>query len=185
MSRIFINYRRSDSGGYAGRIYEALKRRSEAWQVFMDVDTIHAGLDFTEAIERAIQSADLMLVVIGKEWLVDADGRRRLDDPHDFVRIELEAALKSNVRMIPILIGEAKMPTEQELPPALAMLNRRQVFQIRDAQWQLDLGELLKRVDRALGEDTGQPKPTPNRSRPASGSWFRGVAEKLKLIPRP
>jgi TIR domain len=185
MSRIFINYRREDSSARASALYIALCDHFGEDQVFMDVDSISPGRPFREAIDRAVQSADLVLVVIGKEWLVDADGRRRLEEPDDYVRVELEAVLKSNVRVIPVILEGALMPRGDELPPALAGLNERQALFLPDAKWRLFMDDLLNRVDRALGRPAGQPDATPNRSRPASRSWLRAVTEKLRPARRP
>src|SRR5882672_5435119 len=93
-ANIFINYRREDSSGYAGRLFDALSSHF-AGRLFMDIDTLEPGVDFVEAIEQAVGSCEVLIVVVGREWLTikDAAGQRRLDDPGDFVRLEVETAL--------------------------------------------------------------------------------------------
>ena len=147
--RVFINYRRSDSGGYAGRIYDALKAHSDSWHVFMDIDTIDPGADFTEVIDESLESCDVVLAVLGRQWLqsTDAKGGRRLDHPDDFVRLELHAALDRNVRVIPVLVQGAEMPSSEELPSDLVRLARRQGFELSDGRWHYDMDRLVKVLD--------------------------------------
>jgi hypothetical protein len=107
MSRIFISYRREDSGASAGRLHDRLREHFGRDNVFMDIDTIEPGLDFTDVIERTVASCDVLIALIGRQWLTstDAAGQRRLDNPEDFVRLEIAAALKRNIRVIPALVG--------------------------------------------------------------------------------
>ena len=119
--RIFISYRRADSAPYAGRIYDRIVSRFGKQIVFMDVDTIEAGLDFVEVLQNAIQSCDALVALIGSQWLniKDDQGKRRLDDPKDFVRMEIAAALNRGIRVIPVLIDGVTMPHPIELPDNL------------------------------------------------------------------
>ena len=112
--RIFISYRRDETAYAAGWLYDRLAEHYGGGQVFKDVDSIELGDDFVEVINGAVGSCDVLLALVGDEWLTitDAGGRRRLDDPHDFVRLEIEAALARNVRVIPILVDGARMPTD-------------------------------------------------------------------------
>lgn len=107
----------------------------------MDVTDIEAGVDFVEVLERAVGSCDVLLAVIGPEWIsaTDRSGRRRLDDPQDFIRLEIGAALKRNVRVIPVLVQGAVMPRVEELPPDLGTLVRRQAVELRDIHWNADV----------------------------------------------
>jgi hypothetical protein len=122
--RVFISYRRQESSGLAGRLYDRLAARFGNDQVFMDVDTIALGVDFAEVIAQAVSTCQVLLAVIGPRWLTvtDEDGRRRLDDPDDLVRLEIAAALERDIRVIPILVEGAAMPRRQQLPEALAGL---------------------------------------------------------------
>jgi TIR domain len=183
VSRILINYRRRDGQAYAAQLHDWISDRYGADQVFADVDT-KPGVDFVGAIERAVQSTDVMLVVIGRGWLVDEEGRRRLDDPDDFVRIEIEAALVSNIRIIPVLVGGASLPTKDDLPSQLAMLNRRQAFELSDTHWRTDLDRLGSNLDLMMGLRSGEENRGRGRSSAPSVSWLHGLAEKLRVRRR-
>jgi len=170
LPRIFISYRRDDSAVRARRLHDALDQHFGEGHAFMDVESIEAGLDFARAIDLAVRSGDVMLVVIGNEWLVDRSGRRNLSEPGDPVRLEVEAALEANIRIIPILVDGAPMPSNDELPATLAMLNRRQAFDVSDATWRPDIDELLKRLERIGGRAEDPPRRP--RSRRSSRSWL-------------
>ncbi len=151
--RIFISYRREETAYPAGWLYDRLAGHFGG-QVFKDVDSIELGDDFVEVITRAVGSCDVLLALIGDEWLTitDEHGRRRLDNPDDFVRLEIEAALSRRVRVIPVLVGEARMPHADELPDSLAALVRRQALELSPARFDFDTSRLLKVLDRTLGE---------------------------------
>jgi hypothetical protein len=108
--RIFISYRRGETAYPAGWLFDRLVQHFGAVQIFKDVDSIELGDDFVEVITRAVGSCDVLLALIGDQWLTvtDVNGRRRIDDPDDFVRLEIQAALTRNVRIIPILVDGAK-----------------------------------------------------------------------------
>jgi formylglycine-generating enzyme required for sulfatase activity len=141
MTKIFISYRRQDSIGVTGRIYDRLRAQFGDGAVFMDVDSIPIGVDFREHLDAAVGQCDVVLAVMGTKWAGETDARRRLDDPRDFVRIELESALNRNLPVIPILIDHASMPDEADLPPSLAQLAFRNaigVDQGRDFHHHID-----------------------------------------------
>jgi ABC-type amino acid transport substrate-binding protein len=167
--RIFISYRREETAYPAGWLFDRLAARFGGDQVFKDVDSIEPGDDFVEVITNAVGSCDVLLALIGGEWLTitDGHGRRRLDSPEDFVRLEIEAALTRNVRVIPILVDGARMPRTDELPGSLAKLVRRQALELSPARFDFDLGRLLKVLDRTLAEVQAQPpaQPPPARER--------------------
>lgn len=142
--RIVLNYRREDTSGHAGRLYDALAERFGDDHVFMDIDKIDPGEDFAHAIARAIDASDVFLALIGREWLTvtDSRGRRRLESPEDFVRMEIETALARDVRVIPILVQGAEMPSSEELPASLASLVRRNAVELRDTSWRSDVDRL-------------------------------------------
>jgi len=113
-TRIFISYRREDTAPYAGRIYDRLVTEFGVEQVFFDIDTIPPGDDFVEVLSEKVESCDVLLAVIGKSWLTvaDAAGRPRIQNPEDFVAIEIGAALRRKVRVIPLLVGGGRMPAD-------------------------------------------------------------------------
>lgn len=152
-SNIFINYRREDSAGYAGRLFDRLSGRFPD-RVFMDVDTIEPGIDFVDTIEQAVGCCEVLIVVIGSEWLhlTDASGRRRLENPNDFVRLEIATALDRNIRIIPVLVEGAAMPRPEDLPPDLAKLTRRNAIELSDVRWAFDVDRLIQAIEGVLQE---------------------------------
>jgi NACHT domain/TIR domain len=151
--RIFISYRREDTAYPAGWLYDRLADRYGAGQIFKDVDSIELGDNFVEVITRAVGSCDVLLALIGPQWLTipDEHGRRRLDSRDDFVRLELEAALSRRVLVIPILVEGARMPRAEELPDSLAELVRRQALELSPARFAVDTSRLLRVLDRIEG----------------------------------
>ncbi len=150
--RIFISYRREETAYPAGWLFDRLADHFAGGQVFKDVDSIQLGDDFVEVITRAVGSCDVLLALIGDEWLTitDEHGRRRLDNPDDFVRLEIEAALARKVRVIPILVDGARMPRADELPDSLSKLVRRQALELSPSRFDFD-------TSRLLTEQRGQP----------------------------
>lgn len=142
---IFISYRREDSAGYAGRLYDRLSQRFGNDQVFMDL-TIEPGVDFVERIDEGVSSCSVLIALIGDEWLTaELEGAgRRLDDPSDFVRLEISSALERGIPVIPVLVQGARMPRPEELPEALEELARRNAIELSDARWDYDVGRLIE-----------------------------------------
>ncbi len=130
MPRIFLCYRRRDSRGVAGRIYDRLCQHFDDDAIFMDITSIPFGEEFREQIDSAVGQCDVVLAVIGSRWSGKTKASRRIDDPRDFVRIELESALKRGIPVIPILIDHARMPGEADLPPSLARLAFRSAIDV-------------------------------------------------------
>ena len=160
---IFVSYRRQDSDHLAGRLYDRLVDRFGEGKVFMDVDTIEPGLDFAEEVTRAVAACQVLVAVIGPAWLTAADGRgrRRLDHPGDFVRLEIETALTRGVRVIPVLTQGAMMPDEDDLPENLAALARRNALFIRHESFRSDAGRLVTAIERVLADTTGTVGQSP------------------------
>ena len=158
--RIFMSYRREDTAGYAGWLYDRLAGHFGRGQVFKDIDSIELGDDFVEVINAEVASCDALLALIGDRWLTvtGQDGRRRLDNPADFVRLEIEAALTRNVRVIPILVEGARMPREGELPASLAKLARRQALELSPSRFELDTERLLRVLGRTITEGQEQAR---------------------------
>jgi hypothetical protein len=188
-SRIFISYRREDTSAYAGRLYDRLSAEFPD-QVFMDIDTLEPGIDFVERIEDSVGSADVLVCVIGKGWTsaVDRDGHRRLDQPEDFVRLEVGTALRRNIRVIPVLVGGAPFPEPEELPDDLEGLRRRNGLIISDVEWRAGTQHLVEAIrhvlstpvlDQVVETTPSQPAPAPV---PATGETAHGAVLPLALV---
>jgi formylglycine-generating enzyme len=130
MPKIFLSYRRHESAAAAGRIYDRLRGHFGDGEIFMDVDSIPIGVDFREHITAAVDQCDILLAVIGRNWTGEPGNPRRIDEPRDFVRIEIEAALERGIPVVPILIDRATMPNPAELPPTLAPLAYRNAIDL-------------------------------------------------------
>lgn len=157
MGMIFISYRRDDTSGYAGRLDDQLSAHFGPSRIFRDVDTIPPGVDFVSAVQAAIGSCQAVVALIGRDWLSirDAGGQRRLDDPDDLVRVELEAALRHGVFLVPVLVEGARMPAPGELPESLAKLSHLNALEISDTRWEYDAGRLLERLGGVVGAPDG------------------------------
>lgn len=144
--KIFINYRRGDSGGYAGRLSDSLSAYFGVDRVFRDVTGIGYGADFEAVIDERVAESGALVVLIGENWTTIADeaGRRRLDDPDDYVVREIAGAFARHKVVVPVLIGNAAMPRREKLPPALAELTRRNAITITDERWTHDVERLAR-----------------------------------------
>lgn len=144
--RIFVSYRREDTQWFAGRLADSLSAYFGDRRVFRDVDGIAGGADFGAAIHDSLTASDAVIVVIGRHWLdaSDSDGRRRLDQPDDWVRQEVGTALDKGVPVFPVLVEGAPMPRTEDLPPALQKLTRFNAIPISDSRWETDTERLGK-----------------------------------------
>lgn len=144
MADIFLSYRRQDSQSATGRLADRLEAHFGAARVFRDHESIVAGDDFAAAIRRAVEST-VVLVIIGPRWLsaATASGLRRLDDPADFVRLEIEIALAADVAVVPVLVEAATMPAIDALPPSLAAFARCQALELSETRWRYDADQLI------------------------------------------
>jgi hypothetical protein len=161
-TRIFMSYRRQETEYPAGWLFERLAEHFHGADVFKDIDSIELGDDFVEAITAAVESCDVLLALIGDRWLTitNDEGGRRIDDPDDFVRIEIAAALSRNVRVVPILVYGAKMPRAHDLPDSFASLVRRQALELSANHFDADVTRLLKMLDKTLAEVRARPTDT-------------------------
>src|SRR5688500_14547198 len=147
----------------------------------MDIDAIPLGSEFAEAINRAVASCDVLIALIGRGWVqaTDSDGHRRLDDPDDFVRREIESALAQGVVVVPASVQGAEIPRAQELPPSLAPLTRRQGFELSDTGWQDDVGRLIRRLEAVAREQpdhaVAADRPAPSRRPRLTGRTLAAV----------
>jgi hypothetical protein len=169
--RIFISYRREETAYPAGWLYARLVERFGREQVFKDIDSIELGDEFPRVIAEAVGSCDVLLALIGERWLTVADrhGKRRLDNPDDLVRLEIEAALQRDVRVIPILVDGATMPEAGELPSSLARIVHRHALELSPTRFESDTNRLLRVLDRTLGEKRDQVQP--GNGRPPARRW--------------
>ncbi|HST60891.1 MAG TPA: TIR domain-containing protein [Longimicrobium sp.] len=165
MADIFICYRRQDSEGQAGRLHDLLMDRFGKRAVFIDVEDLYPGVDFDQVIQSTLLRSRVVLVVIGPRW-VDS----RLKDEDDFVRREILAALKARKRLIPVLVGGARMPRVDKLPPELAALAGKNAVTLSHATWRTDVNRLITSLERYLARAktaAGKPGAAKPRSKPA------------------
>ena len=150
--RIFISYRRDDAAGHAGHLYSDLVAHFGADSVFMDLETIEPGADFTERLRREIESCDVLIALIGKQWL-----GRRLREADDYVRLEIASALDRSVRVIPVLVQGARMPSIAQLPESIGKLSHRNALEISNTRWRHDVERLVETLQqRKRARDTAQ-----------------------------
>jgi hypothetical protein len=184
MAEIFLSYRRQDSQSATGRLADDLEAHFGNERVFRDHEIV-AGDDFVAAIRRSVESSTVVLVVVGPRWLDarDAGGRRRLDDPADFVRLEIELALAARVPIVPVLVEGASMPSVADLPPSLADFARCQAVELSDKRWRFDVASLIESLQSrfAIGAD-GAPATDGALRRL---TWTRLATDGLDLALRP
>ncbi|MDP9386422.1 MAG: toll/interleukin-1 receptor domain-containing protein, partial [Actinomycetota bacterium] len=149
---MFISYRREDASGFAGRLHDDLTEHFGPARVFRDVETIEPGADFADVIGKSLESCRAFVAVIGREWVVSSDGRRRLDDPTDWVRVEVAAAIeRDGVTVLPVLVEGVSMPEADELPEPLRPLTRYNALEVSDSRWDYDVQRLVDRLEAAVG----------------------------------
>jgi len=168
MRRIFINYRRQDSEGYVGRLYDHLVQHFDPAGVFMDVDSIEPGADFIHTLRAAVAETDVLLAVIGPNWLTITDeaGQPRLQRADDFVRIEIAAALEQGKLIIPALVGGAKMPPSSALPDDIAALAHRNAVELTHQRFAFDAQQLVEAIKEAVPADPSfKTRPDPQTLR--------------------
>jgi len=197
MDGVFISYRRNDCAGHAGRLYDRLVDRLGEGNVFMDIDAIEPGVDFGVRIDEAIGTCRLLIVLIGDDWLeiTGEQGQRRLDDPADFVRLEIASGLRrEELRVIPVLVEGASMPLADRLPDDIKPLARRNALELSDARWRYDVERLIEVIERApsgAGQSARGGAATQMlrvlRARPwrtlAAGAAIAGLAAVLAIRP--
>lgn len=156
MARIFISYRRDDTAGHAGWLNERLSNHFGQDEVFRDINTLEPGVDFVEEIQREVSTCDVLIAMIGRNWLTvtDAAGRLRLENPEDFVRLEIGTALQRNIRVIPVLVHGATPPRAADLPDDLKPLARRHAIELSDARWSYDVARLVEAIEKVLRSET-------------------------------
>jgi hypothetical protein len=200
---IFISYRRDDAEGEAGRLFDDLVRAYGNDAVFMDVAGIAPGLDFRKAIDDNVAGCGVFLAIIGSQWatIAGTDGRRRLDDDNDFVRLEIASALARNIAVIPVLVHDARMPHPEQLPDNIKDLAYRNSVEISHARWNSDVQLLIEALKQYVTTSSSTetqpvhatvpvqlPPPVSNDSHPSTPapvsrtSWIVGGAVAVLLL---
>jgi hypothetical protein len=156
MKRVFISYRRSDSAQWANRLRDHIGMRFGKDMVFQDVDDIDPGSDWLEAIRRELRASTVLLILIGRHWLIDSQGRRRLGDRRDVLRMEISEGLSGRATVIPVLVDGADMPSGKDLPNPLRALVRRQAAKVRAREWRRDVESLIERLREVVTPTRGQ-----------------------------
>jgi hypothetical protein len=179
LGAIFISYRRSDSQGEAGRLFDELVKEFGQQAVFMDVAAIDAGSDFRKAISDSVGNCDVLLALIGPEWLNAADehGNRRLDNVADYVRLEISAALRRDIAVVPVLLRGAKMPRAEQLPTDVAELSYRNAVELTHPRWKSDVQVLIKALWPSMG--SGSKPESPARSVNLDAAGVHRVSREL------
>jgi TIR domain len=191
---IFISYRREDSEGEAGRLFDDLVRTFGDKSVFLDVAGIQYGKDFRKEIGEKLSGCGVLLAVIGPTWAssLDSDGLRRLDNPNDFVRLEIATALSRNIPVIPVLVRGAKMPRQDNLPPNLCDLPYRNSVELSHTRWNSDVTILTKALKQYASDVAPEPPPKPGKivappgrdPRMASGGDFPKLRALRRVVVR-
>lgn len=182
MGSVFISYRRQTAAGEARALFNDLVARLGPNAVFMDVDSISLGRDFRSEIQKTLTSCDLVLVLIDKEWAAvkDENGQVRLANPGDYVRMEIEAALKRDIAVTPVLVKGAQMPAANDLPAEISDLVYRSGFELSHGRWESDVGEMVRRLNLAASKRDGQAetdRSAPLQKRPTvpAARWLVGI----------
>ncbi len=189
--QIFISYRRKGTDIHAGRLYDSLRRGEgdipgfAADQIFMDIDTLRPGDDFRDVIREHVAKCDVLLAVIGEQW-VKARGKgrqRRLDDPGDYVRLEIEAALERKIPVVPVLMYGATMPSEEDLPESLVPLVYREASELEHRSWPDDVSRLLRSLKERESAKAKPSRPRARRTAERGGTAKRKTATGTKAKP--
>jgi hypothetical protein len=195
---IFVSYRRGESDVHAGRLADRFIEHFGEHRVFYDVDLTEPGVDFIGQIQSAVDSSEVLLAVIGKNWVTatDSAGQKRLENPHDYVRIEIATALKRNIRVIPVLVQGAAMPSANELPNDLTPLTHRRAFELHDDSWRKEVQHLTTVLESVAGrkeEEGAEPaeqkphkeEPSPPQGQSSDSTLREGAQRGILVAPRP
>lgn len=192
--KFFISYRRMDSSNIAKQIYKILTKNFGRENVFWDIESISPGADFVNVLRNKLSDSDIVLVLINQNWLhiKDAIGNRRIDDPDDFVRIEIEHAILNQLHVIPILINDTKMPNPDELPSErLKQFTRCNAFRIHEGdKFDTDIAKLIEKLPETVSiiEKPLQKLPEKHQNSPSidekDKSTINMIARSIKSLPK-
>jgi hypothetical protein len=176
VAKVFISYRRDDIAGVAGRVSDRLAQEFGTNSLFMDVDSIPLGVNFVKALDDEVAKCDVLLAIIGRGWLDarDKDGQRRLDNQHDYVRIEVAAALKRDIPVIPILIDGAQVPNADQLPDNLKDLALRNGLNVRHDSFHSDTARLIHSLKELFGRSGAPPSQSKELGAARGRTWLIG-----------
>jgi hypothetical protein len=184
---IFVSYRRQDTQSATGRLCDKLQQHFDAAQVFHDIESIEPGANFAATIAQKVSASAVVLVMIGPRWLdaSGSDGRRRLDDPGDIVRLEVATALRRKIPVIPVLVEGATMPSASALPDEIGALAMHQAHEISEQRWQYDTDRLVRELEKYVASDRRAEDPTPTLGAALLQSVIGYPAVFLQLLIRP
>lgn len=187
MSLIFVSYRRQDTQSATGRLCDKLQEHFDATQVFHDIESIAAGADFAATITARVSASAVVLVMIGPRWLdaVGDDGRLRLDDPGDYVRLEVTTALQRRIPIIPVLVEGATMPPASALPHVMGELARHQAHEITERRWQYDSDRLVDELEKYVAPDAARDEAAPGLGAALLQAVIGYPVDFLQLLVRP
>lgn len=184
MNSVFLCYRRSDTSGYAGWLFEHLVAYLGRENIFRDIDSIPSGADFADLIDRTLTACEVVLVMIGKDWLsaTDDEGTRRLNDPLDHVRMEVAKALASGRKVIPVLVEDAKMPVQRHLPKPLKDLSKLNGHRVSDSTFSHDVDRLVRIIHAGVIESKKREAATSGTSIIEAGTEAKNSRFKFKTF---
>lgn len=187
MDLIFVSYRRQDTQSATGRLCDKLQLHFGAAQVFHDIESIEAGADFATTITTKVSASAVVLVMIGPRWLdaVDGDGRPRLDDPGDYVRLEVATALQRRIPVIPVLVEGATMPPASALPDVMSQLAWHQGHEITEQRWQYDSDRLVDELEKYVAPDAALDEAAPGLGAALLRALINYPADFVQLLVRP
>ncbi|MGR9088140.1 MAG: toll/interleukin-1 receptor domain-containing protein [Gammaproteobacteria bacterium] len=176
---IFISYRRSDAPGYVRAMMSHLQSTFGSRQVFLDMKAIEAGSDFVEIIEGAVEGCEILIAVIGPTWLTVANelGQRRIDDPGDFIKLEIVSAIHRKIPVIPVLVNKARMPEAEELPPELQALASLQAVTLSHDHWDDDIEKLIFAIENRVIGPRLERQYDAGKAKLKQGCWEDALSE--------
>ncbi len=181
---VFISYRRADAPGYVRGLMSDLRNTFGSKQIFLDMEDIAVGSDFSLIIDEAVSNCELLLVIIGPNWLElrDESGQRRIHNENDFVRLEIAVALERKIPVIPVLVENAKIPKAEELPQEIKQLSTLQVNLLTYERWDDDMARLIAAIEKVTVEPQVSRMYSEALTNLGQGRWREGLANFEAII---